>query len=71
MKIDTTRHEGNALTIMATVRNLLREIGRGKEWPAVRTRMVGGNYANLCAVATEVSYGSIEFVTPHNEEDDL
>lgn len=62
MKIYKNSPDGNAHVIMGVVRKLLIEVGRQDEWPLARARMMSGNYENLCAVANEVSFGSIEVV---------
>ena len=61
MKIDISAPEGNVFCIMGVVSTLLKQTGRKDEVKGVMARMRSGNYANACAVATEVSYGSIEF----------
>lgn len=70
MKIYASSPQGNAHSVMAAVRSLLREVGRKDEWPAIRDRMMGGDYANLCEVAKEVTYGSIEVIDDLSGEDD-
>lgn len=67
MKIDTSAPEGNVFCIMGVVTDLLKQTGRGNEVSAVMARMRSGNYANACAVATEVSYGSIEFYNSNED----
>ena len=67
MKIDISAPEGNVNCIMGVVSDLLEQTGRKDEVRAVMTRMRSGNYANACAVATEVSYGSIEFYDSREE----
>jgi hypothetical protein len=62
MKIYKNRPEGNAYYIMGQVQNLLKAAGREKEIDAVLDKMTSGNYENLCAVAKEVTFGSIEVV---------
>lgn len=62
MKIHKDRPEGNAYNIMGVVHRLLKEVGREKEWPTIQERMMSGDYENLCAVAKEVTFGSIEVV---------
>jgi hypothetical protein len=54
--------DGNAFAIMAHVRRALFEAGREAEWPAVQERMMEGDYAHLCAVAEEVTDGSVSVV---------
>lgn len=61
MIIDRSSPDGNAFAIMGYVRTLLRAAGRADELPAVLERMQSGDYDNLCAVAEEVSFGSIQF----------
>ena len=67
MKIDISAPEGNVVCIMGVVTDLLKQTGRGDEVESVMARMKSGNYANACAVATEVSYGSIEFYNSNEE----
>ncbi len=69
MKILASSPDGNAFAVMGYVRSLFFEIGRRDEWPDVRARMMSGDYANLCAVAKEVTNGSVEVVA-YEEEDD-
>lgn len=59
----------NAFEVLAMVKSLFKQTGRAAEWPAVEARMKAGDYAHLCAVANEVSYGSIEVVTDEDEEE--
>lgn len=63
MKIYSNRPEGNAFAIIGTVRKLFKETDRMDEWPAVSERMMNSDYANLCAVVKEVTFGSIEVVS--------
>ena len=67
MKIDISAPEGNVFCIMGVVSDLLKQTGRGDEVESVMARMKSGNYANACAVATEISYGSIEFYNSNKE----
>jgi hypothetical protein len=60
MIIRKDRPEGNAYAVIGAVQNLLKQAGRQAEWPAIRARMMEGDYDNLCAVAKEVTFGSIE-----------
>ncbi len=62
MEIDARSPDGNAFVIMGYVQSLLSEAGRKDEIPAVMERMRSGDYANLCAVAEEVTFGSITVV---------
>jgi len=62
MEIDKSSPDGNAFAIMGYVRRLLKDTGRYDEWPEVSERMKSGDYDNLCAVAEEVSHGSIRVV---------
>jgi len=62
MIIDKRSEDGNAFVIMGYVSKLLKEAGRAKEWPEIQKRMMAGDYDNLCAIAKEVTYGSIEIV---------
>ena len=62
MDIDAKSPSGNAFAIMGCVHRLLRDSGRGDEWPGISERMRSGNYANLCDVTEEVTYGSIRVV---------
>ena len=62
MIIHKDRPEGNAFYIMVAVHRLLKEVGRESEWPEIQKRMTSGDYANLCCVAKEVTFGSIEVV---------
>lgn len=62
MKIDKSSPEGNAYFIMGQVHRLLKTVGREKEWPKAQKEMTSGNYENLCRVAKEITFGSIEVV---------
>lgn len=62
MEIDTTSPQGNAIAILATVRQLFLETARSDEWSAVEKEMMSGDYDHLCEVAERESYGSITFV---------
>ena len=62
MKIDAQSPDGNAYFIMGQVDRLLKACGRSDEIPAVMERMRSGNYENLCRVAEEVTFGSIQVV---------
>ena len=72
MEIDARSPDGNAFVIMGYVRRLLRESGRSKEWPLIQTKMLSGDYENLCKVAEEATYGSIVVVNRdlENNEDE-
>lgn len=67
MEIDKRSPDGNAFAVMGYVRRLLRDVGRLDEWPAIRERMQSGDYDNLCAVAEEVTHGSIRVVDYDDE----
>ena len=67
MKIDISAPEGNVFCIMGVVRNLLKQTDRKDEVENTMARMESGDYANACAVATEVSYGSIEFYNSNED----
>ena len=62
MKIHKDRPEGNAFYIMGVVHKLLKEVGREAEWPEIQKKMMSGDYENLCNVAKEATFGSIEVV---------
>ena len=64
MKIYKNTPDANSVMVMALVRKLLIDVDRGSEWPAIEKRMRSGNYENLCAIAEEVTYGSIKVVDP-------
>lgn len=68
MEIDTKAPEGNAFAIMGVVQKLLRDTGRADEIKAAMERMESGDYQNLCDVATEVSHGSITFVSGGDDD---
>ncbi len=70
MEIDARSPDGNAFAIMGYVRRLLQDSGRMKGWPKAEERMYAGNYDNLCAVAEEVTYGSIRVVNRRGENDE-
>lgn len=70
MKIYASRPEGNAFAVMGRVHELLSAVGRRDEWPAISERMISGDYANLCAVANEVTFGSIEVVMEDDADED-
>lgn len=70
MIVDTRSPQGSAFQVMGLVGALLKQTGRNDEWPAIRERMMSGDYANLCAIATEVSFGSIEFTDDADEDDE-
>jgi len=70
MKIDARAPEGNSFYIMRMVRKLLTESGREKDWPEAQERMMPGNYDNLCKVAEEVTFGSIQVVNRVNEPEE-
>ena len=69
MIIDVTSPDGNAFAIIGYVRRLLKAAGREDEIKATVDRMMSGDYANLCAVATEATNGSIEFYDPREDEE--
>jgi len=62
VEIDAQSEDGNVFVVMATVRRLLKDIGRMDRWPAVEARMKEGDYNHACDVAEEVTYGSIKVV---------
>lgn len=68
MDIDAKSPSGNAFAIMGYVKELLKDVGRGKEWPEISARMMGGDYNNLCKIAEEVTNGSICVVNRESEE---
>ena len=68
MEIDAQSEDGNVFVVMATVRRLLKDIGRMDRWPAVEARMKEGDYNHACDVAEEVTYGSIKVVNRGLEE---
>jgi hypothetical protein len=69
MKIYSNRPEGNALYIMGQVSALLEAAGRRAEIPGVMKRMKSGDYANLCAVAEKVTFGSIHVVREDQDDE--
>ena len=62
MKIDAKSPAGNAFCIMGYVSRMLKESGRGDEVKATMDKMMSGDYDNLCKVAEEVTFGSIQVV---------
>lgn len=62
MKIDKSSPEGNAFVIMGYVHKLLVAAGRKDEWPKIQSEMMSGDYENLCRIAKESTFGSIEVV---------
>ena len=68
MQIDVSKPEGNAFTVMGTVRRFLIDTARGDEVKRVLARMQAGDYKHLCEVATQVSNGSITFYHPTEDE---
>lgn len=62
LEIDARSPDGNAFAIMGYVRRLLEGTSRRDEIPAIMERMRSGDYKNLCAVAEEVTFGSITVV---------
>ena len=67
MRIDIGLPEGNAYSILRVVQKLLRDTGQNDKIDEVMTRMKSGDYDNLCAVATEVSRGSITFYNSNED----
>ena len=67
MQIRKDSPEGNAYCLMGIVHKLLKQTGRGKEWPHIQKRMKSGDYENLCRVANEVTRGSIEMIDDNEE----
>lgn len=71
IKIDAKSEQGNAWVIMATVGDVLKQLGMDKaERNAVRERMMESDYANLCAVAKEVTNGLVVVVNSEEEDED-
>ena len=66
MEIDAASPGGNVFAIMASVKRLLKDSGRAADWPDAKLRMFAGDYANVCAVAEEVTFGSIVVVNRGN-----
>ena len=62
MQIDARSTLGNAYYIMGAVEDLLKKVGRADEVAGVMQRMKSGDYENLCQVAEEVTFGSIQVV---------
>lgn len=62
MEIDAKSPQGNAVYIIGMVCRLLKEVGREDEVAGVRDSMMSGDYDNLCKVAEEVTFGSIQVV---------
>lgn len=69
MDIDASSPQGNACSIMGVVQKLLKDAGRRDEWPAIQERMMAGDYRNLCAVAEEVTHGSVRVVNLENNRE--
>lgn len=70
MKIFAGGHEGNAHMIMARVHECLTGAGRKNEVRAILQRMRGAaSYRELCDIAKEVTFGSIEVVGNREEAD--
>lgn len=61
MEIDVRKPEGNVFFIMAKVKDLLEQVGRGDEWPSIEAKMKSGDYRNALNVAEEATFGSITF----------
>jgi len=72
IQIDAKGEQGNAWCIMATVADVLKQLGMDKcERTAVRERMMESDYAHLCAVAKEATGGLVEVVNlDHDFEDE-
>ena len=66
MEIDATKPEGNAFLIMGHVAELMKAAGRADEIPEIMEHMKSGNYANLCRIAEEETFGSIKVVNRVN-----
>lgn len=69
MEIDARKPEGNAIVIMGHVAELMKAAGRADEIPKVMERMKSGNYANLCRIAEEETFGSIKVIWPSDTTD--
>jgi hypothetical protein len=69
MKIWSEGSFGNAFFVMAKVKECLDDSGRSDELSDVLARMKSGDYANLCAVAKEVTNGSVEVVDEEEDAD--
>lgn len=63
-------YDPNAFEVLGMVRSLFKQTGRAAEWPAVEARMKESDFAHLCAVAKEVSFGTIEVVTDEDEQEE-
>jgi len=59
----------NAFHVLALVRDIFYQTGQRDRWPEVEARMKSGNYRHLCAVAKEVTYGSVEVVDDPDDAD--
>ena len=70
MRINSRAPEGNAFAIMGAVQSLLEQSGRQADIPEAMERMKSGDYRNLCAVAEEVTFGSIVVYNLDDNEDD-
>lgn len=51
----------NAFEIIGAVESILKQCGRRDEIKDIRKRMMSGDYDNVKKVATEVTYGILEF----------
>mgnify|MGYP005825051743 CR=1 FL=1 len=62
--IDSTSPEGNAFSIMGTVKKVLQEMGKSKtEIEEAMERMKSGDYNDLCEVANSVTNGLVEVIS--------
>jgi hypothetical protein len=59
MVIDPESPNGNSYFLLATVRNLFKEIGRLDEMKAVNEAAFAGDYRHLCEVVDDATFGSI------------
>lgn len=62
MVIDAHGPDGNAFSIMACVKQVLRDMGRADEWEDIRRKMMAGDYDAVCTAAEEVTGGIIQIV---------
>jgi len=62
IEIDLSGSQGNAFSVMGTVRSVLKQVGKSKdEIESVMTDMQSGDYAHLIEVAKTATDGLIEF----------
>lgn len=69
MDIDAKSPRGNAWWIIAAVRKLLIEVGRGDEVRGITSRMRAGTYDNLCNIAEEATNGTFKIVNRDGKDD--